>query len=75
MEIILGYYHDSDDRITKNKKTKEMSKNADVYQLIEEDLFGIDTLSNGYSSILDMYSHGYTSLKNQRIKLIEKKII
>ena len=45
-------------------KTEEMSKNADVYQLIEEDL--LVSIHYQIIYILDMYSHGYTSLKNQR---------
>ena len=47
-------------------KTNEFRQHADVYDILGGDFFGIDSLSNGYSSILDMYSHGYTSLKNKR---------
>ena len=55
-------------------KTKEYRQHADVYEIIGGDFFGIDTLSNGYSSILDMYSHGYTSLKKTRMEAKESNL-
>jgi len=54
-------------------KIREYRQHADVYDIVDGDFFGLDSMSNGYSSVLDMYSNGYTTLKKNKIE--QKKII
>ena len=67
--IFFGHYYDSDDRTAKIKN-KRLYENVDVYEIIGEDFFGVDSISNGYSSILDMYSDGYKLLKKKKLRKI-----